>query len=135
MAELTGPIDPAVLGTWPAGMRVIVRRERPHPRARNSASLRKPMGGGTKRSSPTPPPDNWRSSKPGTGLTPGSRTRSGTPKSPADTGLGRFPSRQFAINTAWLTLTMIAADLIAADLIAADQTAGLSRRWCGACRL
>lgn len=31
VAKLTGLIDPAVLGKWPAGMRVIVRRERPHP--------------------------------------------------------------------------------------------------------
>ena len=30
-----------------------------------------------------------------------------------DTGLGRFPSRDYAINTAWLTAVMIAADLIA----------------------
>lgn len=31
VAELTGLIDPKVLAEWPAGMRVIVRRERPHP--------------------------------------------------------------------------------------------------------
>ena len=30
-----------------------------------------------------------------------------------DTGLGRFPSREFAINQAWLTLVQIAADLTA----------------------
>ncbi len=30
-----------------------------------------------------------------------------------DSGLGRFPSREFAINQTWLTLTMIAADLVA----------------------
>ena len=30
MAELTGLLD---LAGWPAGMRVIVRRERPHPGA------------------------------------------------------------------------------------------------------
>ena len=30
-----------------------------------------------------------------------------------DTGLGRFPSRDFAINTAWLTAVAIAADLTA----------------------
>ena len=28
MAELTGMLD---LSSWPAGMRVIVRKERPHP--------------------------------------------------------------------------------------------------------
>jgi hypothetical protein len=31
-----------------------------------------------------------------------------------DTGLGHFPSRSFAINTAWLTVVMLAVDLIAA---------------------
>jgi len=41
---------------------------------------------------------------------PGSKTKSVTPK---DTGLGRFPSREFGINQAWLALTMIAADLVA----------------------
>jgi hypothetical protein len=30
-----------------------------------------------------------------------------------DSGLGRFPSREFAINQTWLMLTQIAADLIA----------------------
>ncbi len=30
-----------------------------------------------------------------------------------DSGLGRFPSREFAINQAWLILTQIAADLTA----------------------
>ena len=30
-----------------------------------------------------------------------------------DSGLGRFPSREFSINQTWLTLTMIAADLVA----------------------
>jgi len=30
-----------------------------------------------------------------------------------DTGLGRFPSREFKINQAWLVATVIAADLIA----------------------
>jgi len=30
-----------------------------------------------------------------------------------DTGLGRLPSRSFAVNAAWLTATMIAVDLLA----------------------
>src|SRR5690606_2546082 len=30
-----------------------------------------------------------------------------------DTGFGRFPSRQFAINQAWLLLALVAIDLIA----------------------
>ncbi|GAA4260851.1 hypothetical protein GCM10022294_06990 [Dietzia aurantiaca] len=48
--------------------------------------------------------------KPVTGLTPGWRTASATPK---DTGLGRLPSREFALNQAWLAAVMIAADLVA----------------------
>ncbi len=36
VAELTGLIDTAVLAKWPPGMRVIVRRERPHPGAQLS---------------------------------------------------------------------------------------------------
>jgi Transposase DDE domain group 1 len=49
-------------------------------------------------------------STPGTVRTPGSRTASCCAK---DTGLGRFPSRDYAINTAWLSAVMIAADLVA----------------------
>ena len=30
MADITGLLD---LGSWPAGMRIIVRKERPHPGA------------------------------------------------------------------------------------------------------
>jgi hypothetical protein len=33
VAEVTGVLDPKILATWPAGMRVIVRKERPHPGA------------------------------------------------------------------------------------------------------
>ncbi|WP_353358119.1 transposase, partial [Intrasporangium sp. DVR] len=36
VAELTRLIDPALLATWPPGMRVIARRERPHPGAQLS---------------------------------------------------------------------------------------------------
>ena len=36
VAEITGLIDPAMLAKWPVGMRVIVRRERPHPGAQLS---------------------------------------------------------------------------------------------------
>lgn len=36
VAELTGLIEASVLAKWPEGMRVIVRRERPHPGAQLS---------------------------------------------------------------------------------------------------
>ena len=50
------------------------------------------------------------SSKPVTGRTRESRTASGTPRTPAWAG---SPPGEFGINTAWLALTMIAADLVA----------------------
>jgi len=73
VAELTDLLD---LATWPSGMRVIVRRERPHPGAQLSLFEEA---------------DGFRHAK--------------------DSGLGRFPSREFTINQAWLIATMIAADL------------------------
>ena len=36
IAELTGLLPPRMLAKWPDGMRVIVRRERPHPGAQLS---------------------------------------------------------------------------------------------------
>ncbi len=33
VAEVTGVLDPTIMATWPKGMRVIVRKERPHPGA------------------------------------------------------------------------------------------------------
>ncbi len=40
-----------------------------------------------------------------------------------DTGLGRFPSRTFAINAAWLAVVLLAVDLLAwtQTLLLADQ--------------
>jgi hypothetical protein len=52
VAELTGLLE---LPGWPAGMRVIVRRERPHPGAQLSL-FEEPTAGATPHSSPTPPP-------------------------------------------------------------------------------
>jgi hypothetical protein len=108
VAELTGLLpDPAAAG-WPAGMRVIVRRERPHPGAQLSFT----------------DIDGWRFQAFATDTTVGQlaalearhrahatvedRIRCGK-----NTGLGRFPSRLFAINSVWLELALTAADLIA----------------------
>lgn len=54
------------------------------------------------------------------------------------TGLGRFPSREFAINTAWLTCVVLAADFVARTrllVLHGDATvlAMCDRRPCGAC--
>jgi len=109
VAELTGLLDPAVLVGWPEGMRVIVRRERPHPGAQLSLFEER---------------DGWRYQAFVTNTTTGQlaflevRHRAHARvedriRHAKDTGLGRLPSREFAINQAWLMLTQIAADLVA----------------------
>ena len=108
IAEISHLVD---LSGYPDGTRMIVRRERPHPGAQLSLfdtieGLRHQVF-----ITDTPRPacsvqllelrhraharveDRIRCAK--------------------DTGLGRFPSRMFAINAAWLELALIAADLLA----------------------
>ncbi|HUO37745.1 MAG TPA: IS1380 family transposase [Mycobacterium sp.] len=106
VAELTGLLN---LSSWPAGMRVIVRRERPHPGAQLSMFEER---------------DGWRYQAFVTNTATGqlafleARHRAHARvedriRHAKDTGLGRFPSREFAINTAWLSAVAIAADLTA----------------------
>jgi hypothetical protein len=106
VAELTGLLD---LPTWPTGMRVVVRRERPHPGAQLSIFEER---------------DGWRYQAFVTNTATGqlgfleARHRAHARvedriRHAKDTGLGRFPSREFAINAAWLTAVAIAADLVA----------------------
>jgi len=106
VAELTGLLQ---LGTWPAGMRVIVRRERPHPGAQLSLFEER---------------DGWRYTAFVTNTRAGAlqwleaRHRAHARvedriRCAKDTGLGRLPSREFAINQAWCVAAAIAADLIA----------------------
>ena len=106
VCEVTGMLD---LSGYPPGMRVIVRRERPHPGAQLDLVEQR---------------DGWRYTAFAT-TTPGGQLAQLDARHRAharvedrircgkDTGLGRFPSRDYAINTAWLTAVMIAADLIA----------------------
>ena len=109
VAELTGMIDQSVLEKWPAGMRVIVRRERPHPGAQLSLFEEA---------------DGWRYQAFATNTNVGqlafleARHRAHARvedriRHAKDTGLGRFPSREFAINQTWLMLVQVAADLVA----------------------
>ena len=93
-------------------MRLIVRRERPHPGAQLSLFEER---------------DGWRYQVVATNTAhqPGQQLAFLEARHRAharvedrirhakDTGLGRFPSREFKINQAWLTLTAIAADLVA----------------------
>src|SRR4029077_13341041 len=106
IAELTGLLD---LSAWPQGMRVIARRERPHPGAQLSVFEER---------------DGWRYQAFITNTATGqlafleARHRAHARvedriRHAKDSGLGRFPSREFAINQAWLSAVMIAADLIA----------------------
>ncbi len=109
VAELTGLIAKDVLAKWPSGMRVIVRRERPHPGAQLSLFEER---------------DGWRYQAFVTNTMVGqlafleARHRAHARvedriRHAKDSGLGRFPSRQFDINEVWLMLVQIAADLTA----------------------
>jgi Transposase DDE domain group 1 len=106
VAELTGLLD---LSRWPTGMRVLVRRERPHPGAQLSLFEER---------------DGYRYQAMATNTTVGqlafleARHRAHARvedriRHAKDSGLGRFPSREFAINQAWTLVTAIAADLVA----------------------
>lgn len=106
VVELTGLLD---LSGWPTEMRVIVRRERPHPGAQLSLFEET---------------DGWRYQAFVTNTNTGqlafleARHRAHARvedriRHAKDTGLGRFPSREFKINQAWLTTIMLAADLVA----------------------
>lgn len=109
VAELTDLLPAGLLARWPAGMRIIVRRERPHPGAQLSLFEEA---------------DGWRYQAFVTNTTAGqlafleARHRAHARvedriRHAKDSGLGRFPSRHFAINSAWLLLVGIAADLVA----------------------
>jgi Transposase DDE domain group 1 len=107
VAELTGMVD---LTGYPDGTRVIVRRERPHPGAqlslfdldegmRHQAFLTDtPVGEGSLQHLEVRHRGHARVED---------RIRCGK-----TTGFGRFPSRHFAINTAWLELALTAIDLL-----------------------
>jgi Transposase DDE domain group 1 len=110
--ELTGQLlalNRRALADYPSGTRIIVRRERPHPGAQ--LDLFEHATG-------------WRYTAFATTTRVGqlaaldARHRAHARvedriRCAKDTGMGRFPSREFGINAAWLTAVMIAVDLIA----------------------
>jgi hypothetical protein len=105
VAEIT---DDVRLGAWPAGTRMLVRREQPHP----GAQLRFTDLDGYRYQlfiTDLPDPDlaYLEALYRGRGRVE-CRIRDGK-----DTGLANLPSHDFAINTAWLTVQMIASDLLA----------------------
>ena len=94
---------------WPDGMRVLVRRERPHPGAQLDAFEER---------------DGWRYQAIATNTGVGqlafleARHRAHARvedriRQAKDAGLGRLPSKLFAINQVWLELALTAADLLA----------------------
>jgi len=106
VAEVTDLLD---LTRWPAGMRVIIRRERPHPGAQLSLFEEA---------------DGWRYQAVATNTRVGqlafleARHRAHARvedriRHAKDTGLARLPSREYAINQAWIACVTIAADLTA----------------------
>jgi hypothetical protein len=109
LAEITSVLPPRALAGYPAGTRVIVRRERPHPGAQLDAFEER---------------DGWRYTAFATDTAFGqlahldARHRAHARvedriRCAKDTGLDHFPSRSFAINAAWLVVVMMAVDLIA----------------------
>src|SRR3954451_7206869 len=109
LAELTLLLPGLTAAGWPEGMRVLVRRERPHPGAQISVFEAH---------------DGWRYQCVATDTDRGqlpfleARHRAHAHvedrvKAIKQTGIGRFPSREFPINAVWLQLALTAADLIA----------------------
>ena len=121
VVELTGLVD---LRRWPSGMRLIVRREKPHPGA--ALTLFEQA-------------DGWRYqafAMNTTGAQPGfleARHRAHARvedriRIAKDSGLGRLPSREFAINIAWVQVAALTADLTCwLQLLALHDTPALAR--------
>ena len=109
VVEITGMLN---LKTWPAGMRVLLRREHPHPGA--SLSLFEDADGWRYQAVAT----NTPLAKGGQVAFLEARHRAHARvetriRHAKDSGIGRFPSREYDINIAWTLAASIAADLIA----------------------
>jgi hypothetical protein len=124
VAELTGVLPPGALADYPSGTRIIVRRERPHPGAQLDLIETRDGWRYTCFATDTPTGQHaWLDARHRCHARVEDRIRCAK-----DTGLGRFPSRQFAINQAWLACTLTAIDLIAwAQTILLHDDPGLAR--------
>ena len=85
VVEITGLLPTALRENWPAGMWSSSAANTPTP-APSSVCSKSAMGGATKRLSPTPPSGRSGFWRPATAPTPGSKTGSGSPKTPAWAG-------------------------------------------------
>ncbi|MGW6396484.1 IS1380 family transposase [Streptomyces sp. NPDC055103] len=108
VAELTGMVD---LGGYPAGTRIIVRRERPHPGAQ--LSLFDQDEGLRHQVFLTDTPFTSGSAQFLEVRHRGHATVEDHIRCGKTTGFGRFPSRSFPVNAAWLELSLAAIDLLA----------------------
>jgi len=106
VTEITGMLT---LRGWPTGMRVILRRERPHPGAQLDAVEERDgyryqaIATNTGRG-----PIQFLEARHRAHARVEDRIRTGK-----NTGIGRLPSRVMAINAAWLETSLTAADLLA----------------------
>jgi hypothetical protein len=104
VAEITDRVD---LSAWPQGCRLIVRRERPHPGAQLSFS---DHDGHRFQAILTDQPDTDIAV-----LECRHRQRAHVEdriRDDKDTGLAKFPFREFALNQVWLEIVLLAHDLI-----------------------
>ncbi|MEU1217434.1 IS1380 family transposase [Streptomyces microflavus] len=109
VAELTGMAD---LSGYPAGTRIIVRRERPHPGAQ--LSLFDQDEGLRHQVLLTDTPYSSGGSAQFLEVRHrGHATVEDHIRCGKTTGFGRFPSRDFGVNTVWLELSLTAVDLLA----------------------
>jgi Transposase DDE domain group 1 len=105
VAEITAALD---LSGWPAGSRVIVRRERPHPGAQLSFT---DHDGHRFQATLTDQPDAdiaYLEARHRGHARVEDRIRAGK-----DCGMEKLPFRDLAMNAVWLELSLIAQDLIA----------------------
>jgi hypothetical protein len=104
VAEITDSLD---LSSWPEGSRLIVRRERPHPGAQLSFT---DHDGHRFQAILTDQPDQDIAT-----LERRHRQRAHVEdriRDDKDTGLAKFPFKEFALNEVWLEIVMLAHDVI-----------------------
>ena len=104
VAEITDRVE---LSSWPQGSRLIVRRERPHPGAQLSFS---DHDGHRFQAILTDQPDENIAV-----LECRHRQRAHVEdriRDDKDTGLAKFPFKEFALNEVWLEIVLLAHDLI-----------------------